>query len=193
MNARHRAETVKCFSQVPLAGIEIEEQPAAGRTARNKMNKNRPIAILTVACMLTALSGCGDAGRTVADWLDPPSAAEITARVQEQARQGDLRLAIATGEAYVRRHPDIRGALRVELARLHTELGDTDRAVDHLERSHETGASPAPEPAAAPDVPATPAAAPAPPVQAAVPAASASVDGDAVQAQAGGVIARVPR
>ena len=181
--------TVKYFDWEPKSGQTSQHWPSQGSIVQ-------VIAAIVFAFALIALAGCADERQAVADLLSPPSAAEIAARVESLASEGKFDEAVSLGEGHLGTSADPTGVLHRVLARLHTELGNTERAVYHLERSHgSTSASASaqprqPNPA---HVPFTDLPAPAQAQTSAAPLASASIDGDAIEARAGGVVARVPR
>jgi hypothetical protein len=165
------------------------------------------LGVLPLLCA-ALLTGCADTRQAMADWIDPPSAGEVAARVEQRAAAGQPREAVALGEAWLQDHTDPTGRLHVLLAGILTEQGDTTRAVHHLERSHPAapaksaghGSAPG-NSGPVPPAPAAPAATePAPPTvptppraEGDAPRASTSVNGDAAEARAGEVVARVPR
>jgi hypothetical protein len=159
------------------------------------------------------LSACADERQRVADWLAPPTAAEMMGRMDQQVAAGNVAEAIRMGEAFVAGQSGASSAeVHRMLARLLIEQGDAAGSLRHLQAA-DPGASAAvvvtsggTAPSAAPAAP--PAAAPAPaqapvaskPAQPSPPipdvsatagGVSASVRGGKVEARAGNVSARV--
>lgn len=94
----------------------------------------KTVWMLSLAATL-ALAGC-DQARELVGGGKPATVAETNLRVLELAQQGKSIDALKLGEEFLKGHDDPDGTLHGTLAKLYTEIGDTDSAVRHLQQSH---------------------------------------------------------
>lgn len=180
-----------------IAHFFTSNRGSTGRPGRTALGGATRIAAGLVVA--TALAGCDPLGERIADFLHPPSAAEMSARVRDLAARGAVSEALQAGEDWLARHPDLDGRLHLELAALYARHGDPAAAVRHLEQAH-AGAATTPA-AGAPDPGATGPAPPAPPPPPSSPArpvvgvdGASVVDGpDGTVLRAGDAVVTVPR
>jgi len=79
--------------------------------------------LATVISLCLPVAGCADAEQTLTGVSQTPTAGEMAARVAALAARNKVAEAIATGEPFLRNHPDPQGHVRATPARRHTEQG----------------------------------------------------------------------
>jgi hypothetical protein len=152
------------------------------------------LRVASLVCIAVHLAGCTQA-QAVQDWISPPTPAQMTDRLQQQAAAGHANEALAAGEAYLVQHPADAQDLHRSMAQLYLAQGNAGSAVRHLaqagtgtgmtlRRAAADRSDPPPAMSPSPDVP-SPA-----PFGASVDGASAQVLPDgSVSVRAGGVTA----
>ena len=81
-----------------------------------------------------SLVACDQAQQKTAEVVKPPTAIEINLRVLELDKAGKPIDALRVGEDFLKSGTDSEGALHSTLAKLYTDLGDTESAVRHLQK-----------------------------------------------------------
>jgi hypothetical protein len=152
-------------------------------------------ALILAAAVL--LAGCSQVSEQLADWLKPPSGAEMSSRIRDQAARGEVPEALLKGEAFVAMRPTDAGEVHKALSEIYLSSGDAVKAVQHMQKAISKGMS-APEAKAtlstssSPITEVTPKPATPTAVQATADGASARVlPGGGVEVRAGGVSAKV--
>lgn len=138
------------------------------------------------------LNACEQGRQQAADLLKAPTAADINLRVLDQHRQGKPIEALKIGEDFLKTGSDPDGSLHATLAKIYTEVGDTDSAIRHLQQSAPLTGSASTTVTVTREVVTT---AP-PPAVSAAPATgtngvSAQIGPNGIEARAGGVSARI--
>ena len=100
------------------------------RVAKMRSTKH----VLAVLLVLT-LAACDESKQKSVEAPKQPTAIEVNLRVLELAKAGKPIDALRVGEEFFRAGSDPDGALHSTLAKLYTELGDTESAVRHLQQS----------------------------------------------------------
>lgn len=155
------------------------------------------ITLLLSSLSVLTLAACDLTAQKTAEVSKSANAVETNLRVIELAREGKTIEALRFGEEYLKSGSDPEGALHATLAKLYTEIGDTESAVRHLDKvggspntsttviiTHEDQSSPPPPPQ-----PARPGRSS--DVAAATDGAAAMIGPNGVEARAGGASASV--
>lgn len=89
--------------------------------------------VVAVLLVLT-LAACDESKQKSVEAPRQPTAIETNLRVLELAKAGKPIDALRVGEEFLRSGSDSDGALHSTLAKLYTELGDTESALRHLQQ-----------------------------------------------------------
>jgi hypothetical protein len=160
--------------------------------------RNRTVAVACTLVSLLTVSGCTQVSEQVADWLRPPSPAEMSSRIRDQAGRGELHDAIRKGEAFVMKRPEESAEVHMTLSELYLMKGDAIKGMQHMQMAVSKGAPPGRGAMQQTSNPSTPAlatpSAPAqvsPGVQANTDGASARIlPGGGIEVRAGGAAAK---
>lgn len=145
---------------------------------KNKLN----ILIIIILTAFSGLSGCQQLRDDLADFLSPPSDAQMAARMADMNAAGKRTEAIETGEKFLAAHEGPNVNVHAKLVQFYLDQGDAVKALVHIEGVNIAEINADVTPAQSPANGAEPAA---------PPAVSARVGPDGVEASVGSAKASI--